>query len=303
MVNVFLFVTAVLVWGTTWFAITFQIGVVPIEWSLVYRFGLAAVLFFVYALARGNSLRFSKAQHLAFLGLGFFTFSSNYYLSYVAVEYVQSGLVAVMFSTLTILNIVNAIVFLKRPFEPRILLAALAGLSGIVLIFWREVDRLSLSDATMFGLTVALVAAVLASFGATIAATERIKALRLTEVNAWSMLYGTGFLTLAALISGSAPAWDGSAGYVISLAYLVLGGTITAFMCYLALIARVGPERAGYIAVAFPVVAIIVSTIFEDYVWTPTAAAGLVLVLAGNLIVLRGRRARSAKAPLPIISE
>lgn len=302
MVNVLLFVTAVLVWGTTWIAITFQLGVVPIEWSLVYRFGLAAALFFAYALVRGNSLRFSKAQHTAFLGLGLFTFSSNYYLSYVAVGHVQSGLVAVMFSTLTIMNIVNAIIFLKRPFEPRILFAALAGLAGITLIFWREVDSLSLSDSTMLGLSLAFLAAVLASFGATVAASDRIKVLRLTEVNAWSMLYGTAFLIVGAILAGKPPAWEGSLSYGLSLGYLVVGGTVVAFMCYLALIVRIGPERAGYTAIAFPVVAIIVSTLFEGYVWSLTTALGLILVLGGNLIILRSPRVR-AKAPLPIVSD
>ena len=289
------YLTSVLIWGTTWYAIKLQLGVVPIEWSLIYRFVLAVVLLFGLCQVTGRRLRFGRADHVMFAGLGVFLFSTNYYLSYLGVEYLTSGLVAVLFSTLTIMNIINAAIFLKRPMAPSLLVGALAGLTGLALVFWPEVGSLELGGATLTGIGIGLLAPLSASFGGTLAATQRIKSLPIIQVNAWGMLYGVGLTTIATLASGSRPVWDPSPVYSWALVYLAVFGTVIAFIAYLKLIARAGPERAGYMAVGFPIVALLVSTLFEDFVWTLPAVAGVALVLGGNVLVLRQPKAKTVQ--------
>ena len=139
MTNFLLYAAAVLIWGTTWFAIKLQLGVVPIEWSLVYRFFAASLILFVFAILTKRRLRYTLSDHKVFAGLGLLLFGVNYYLSYLGTAHLTSGLVAVVFSTVTLMNIINAALFLKRPLELSVVAASIIGLVGIGLIFWPEV--------------------------------------------------------------------------------------------------------------------------------------------------------------------
>jgi len=286
--NILLYLTAVLIWGTTWFAITFQLGTVPIEWSLVSRFALAATILFAICLATGRSLKFPRRAHLVFFGLGVFLFSTNYYFSYLGVAFITSGLVAVVFSTLPLMNILNSRVFLKRKLEMEVVIASVIGIGGIVLVFWPELGNSN--DRSLAGIAIALIATYLASVGNIIAGTKPAAKLAMLPMNAWGMLYGTGFLTLYSIFNGNPPAFDSTPAYVWSLIYLSIFGTIIAFTSFLELIRRIGPERAGYISVAFPIVALTISTFFEGYQWTLHAVLGMVLVLGGNYFILRTKQ-------------
>lgn len=285
--NILLYLTTVLIWGTTWYGIKMQLTGVPIEWSLIFRFGLATALLFAYCLVTRRKLKFPLSDHKTFITLGFFLFSVNYYCSYRGVEFLTSGLVAVVFSTLSIMNILNAAIFLKRPLEPRILAASLIGLGGIGLIFWPELETVSLSDATIIGVGVTLFGTWMASLGQIVVASERARALPLIRLNAWGMLYGVIFITAYTLASGVPFAFDTSPGYLGALVYLSVFGTIVAFLCFLALIKNIGAERAGYNAIGWPVVALLISTVLEGYQWTTPALAGMVMVLGGNILVLQ----------------
>ena len=295
--DILLYLVAVLIWGTTWFAITFQLGVVAIEWSLVYRFALATVLLFTICLATGRKLKFPRRAHLVFLGLGAFLFSSNYYFSYLGVAYITSGLVAVVFSTLPLMNIFNGRVFLKRRLEPPIVVASLVGIGGIALMFWPELGAGAGNDKALLGMVIVLIATYLASLGNTIAAGRSASKLPELSMSAWGMLYGTGFLTAASLLNGNPVLFETTAPYIWSLFYLALFGPVIAFTSYLELIKRIGAERAGYISVAFPVVALAISTFFEGYQWSIPAALGVMLVLGGNVYILRTRQKKVEQRP------
>ncbi|MCH8171951.1 MAG: DMT family transporter [Proteobacteria bacterium] len=295
--DILLYLVAVLIWGTTWFAITFQLGVVAIEWSLVYRFALATVLLFAICLVTGRKLKFPRRAHLVFLGLGAFLFSSNYYFSYLGVAYITSGLVAVVFSTLPLMNIFNGRVFLKRRLEPAIVIASLVGIGGIALMFWPELGAGADNDKALLGMVIVLIATYLASLGNTIAGGRSASKLPVLSMSAWGMLYGTGFLTAASLLNGNPVAFEITKPYIFSLVYLALFGTVIAFTSYLELIKRIGAERAGYISVAFPVVALAISTFFEGYQWSIPAALGMVLVLGGNVYILRTRQKKVEPRP------
>jgi drug/metabolite transporter (DMT)-like permease len=295
--DIVLYLVTVLIWGSTWFAITFQLGTVPIEWSLVYRFALAAVLLWAFCLVTKRPLKFPKAAHARFFGLGVFLFSLNYFLIYEGTRHVPSGLVAVLFSLLPLLNILNGMVFLKRPGNRAVAMVSLIGLVGVGFIFWPELEGFSLQDATLLGVVLVLLGAYSASLGNTIASADALRNISVIQTTAWGMLYGTVFLTTFALFNGNAPVFDDSFAYVSSLLYLSIFGTIVAFVCYFLLIKRITVERASYITIAFPLVALTISTFFEDYQWSLAAAIGMVLVLGGNYYILRTRQKKIERRP------
>ena len=289
MTNALLYATTVIVWGATWFAIEFQLGDVAIEVSLAYRYFGAATLLFVWCLLRGLRLRFDFGAHRYFLLMGVFLFGLNYVLTYQAQVYLTSALSAIVFSSMLWMNIVNSRIFLGTRIESSTWIGAVFGLLGIVVIFWPEVRQISLTDRTVLGASLTLGGAFVASFGNIISQRAQQHGFPIIQSNAWGMAYGGLLLTLSAVIQGKPFTFDTSTGYVISLAYLSLFGSVIGFGCYLTLLGRIGAHRAGYVVVMFPIVALIISAVFEDLAIDTHILVGAAIALAGNLLVLVGR--------------
>jgi len=286
MQGTFYYLLAVLIWGSTWYAIRFQLGVVDESVSLVYRFGLAAVLLICWCLLRGISLRFKRRDHLAMAAQGACLFSINYLLFYWCTGVITSGLVAVIFSTVIVMNIFNGAIFLKRSIQPLVLLAALIGLVGIVMVFWDEIQNAqgARQDDVLGGLGIGLVATFFASLGNILSARNQSVGLPVVQTNAIGMAYGALIMTLYAWITGTTFTMDWSAPYVLSLLYLSVFGSIIAFGAYLTLVGQIGADRAAYATVLFPIVALFISSIFEGFQWTSLSITGVALVLMGNVL-------------------
>lgn len=291
--SVSLYLFSVVIWGSTWFAIKFQLGVVAAEVSLVYRFGLAALILLLFCLLSGRGLKYSSRQH-GFIALqGLFLFSSNYLVFYWATGLLTSGIVALMFSTVILMNIVNGALFMRSPVRPRVIVGACFGIAGIAAIFWSEVSGVGDNADTWRGLWMCLLATWFASVGNIISARNQKNAIPVVQTNAWGMAYGALIMAAYAMVSGVPFNYEPGLSYSLSLVYLAVFGSILAFGCYLTLVGRIGADKAAYAAVLFPVIALGLSTLFEDYQWTLRAGFGFVLVLLGNYIVLT----RSSPAP------
>ena len=282
-----LYALTVLIWGTSWLAIKFQLGVVAPEVSVVYRFALAAAIMLGFCLFARRRMAFSPADH-GFMALqGVFLFSTNYFLIYLGSQYLTTGLVAVAFSTIVVMNIAGHSLLFRAALRPRVVAGAALGLGGITLVFWPEVAAFDLSRAGTLGLVLSLAGTASASLGMlTSAWSQRRRALPVIQSNAYGMLYGGIFVTLLTLLRGSPFAFDPAWPYVLSLLYLAVFATVVGFWSYLTLLGRIGADRAAYATVLFPVVALALSTWFEGFEWTLLAALGVGLVLLGNLLIL-----------------
>ena len=289
--NSLLYVITVLIWGSTWLAIKYQLGVVSPELSVAYRFFLASLLLFLFCMWKKLPLRFSARQH-AFIALqGLLLFSANYILVYFAEGFVTSGLVAVIFSSIIILNVLFGAVLLGSPVRGRVVLGALVGIGGLALIFWHELAGFDLRGGPALGLTLAVISSVSASLGNIVSARNQREQIPVIQTNAYGMAYGATFTLLIALSRGVEFTFDPSPGYVASLLYLALFGSVVAFGSYLTLLGRIGADRAAYITIVFPVIALLLSALFEGLEFNPAQLLGVALVLGGNLIVLQRKKA------------
>ena len=282
----FLYVTTVLIWGSTWYAITLQLGVVDPVVSVAYRFALAAAVLMAWCLVRGKDLRYSARDHVWMAVQGLFLFCANYAFFYVATGYVTSGLVAVVFSTIAAWNLLFARLLFGTPVGGRVLGGAMLGIFGLALVFWPEIEVLGLSGNATLGLALCIIATVLASLGNMTSARNQRRGLPVLQTNAYGMAYGAVFTAVYAAWTGRAFLWDGSIDYLWSLVYLAVFGPVLGFGAYLTLLGRIGSGRAAYAAVLFPGVALSMSVALEDYAFTPLAAVGAGLVLSGNVLVL-----------------
>lgn len=287
--NNLLFGATVLIWGTTWYAIKMQLGVVEPDVSVAYRYLLAAAVLIAFCLATGRTLRLPLRHHPWIAAQGLFLFSLNYILFYLATYTLTTGVAAVVFSAIAVMNILNGAVLFGTAIERRVLAAAGLGLAGIALVFWRDLSALDLTGGPMIGLGLALLATFSASLGNMASLRNQRAGLPVIEVNALGMAYGAVFTTAIVLFRGAPITFDPSPGYVGSLVYLALFGSVLAFGFYLTLLGRIGAGRAAYAAVVFPLVALVISTFLEDFQWTAPALIGVALILGGNVLVLKPR--------------
>jgi drug/metabolite transporter (DMT)-like permease len=289
--NVLLYLITVFIWGTTWLAIKFQLGVVAPELSIAYRFAVASVLLFIFSFVRRLSLRFDWRTH-GFMALqGLLLFSINYIMVYMAEIYLTSGLVAIIFSMLIIMNVIFGAILLHNPVRLRVVIGAVVGLCGLTLVFWPELSSFDVSSELALGMILAFMGAVSASLGNIVSARNQVHKLPIIQTNAFGMAYGAAFMLVLALFRGAKLEFDPSADYVVSLLYLAVFGSVVGFGSYLTLLGRIGPDRAAYVTVLFPVIALLLSTLFEGMTWSLTQFAGVALVIIGNVIVLTKIRA------------
>lgn len=291
--NPFLYILTVLIWGSTWIAIKWQLGVVPAPVSIAYRFWIAAAVLLLILLAMRKPVRPPGQAWRYLIAQGFALFCCNFLCFYYASHWISSGLVAVVFSTAPLWNSINGRLFLGRAVQPQVILGALLGLAGIALLFLPQMNGLRADDGMLRGLGLALLGTLFFSTGNLL--SSRMQALGLTPLltNTWAMFFGAGILTATAFLFSLPLAIEPSVRYVGSLLYLAIPGSVIGFTAYLLLVGRLGPERAAYCTVLFPVVALTISTVFEGYRWSALAFGGLACVLAGNLLAFLPLRSRT----------
>lgn len=285
--NLFLYVLTVLIWGTTWIALKLQLGVVAIPVSIVYRFGLAALVLFAVLLLSRKLQVMNKRGHLICLAQGLCLFCVNFMCFLTASQWVPTGLIAVVFSTATLWNALNARVFFKQKIARNVIAGGALGLLGLALLFWPELSGHTATPQTLLGLGLALIGTMCFSAGNMLSSLQQKVGLKPLTTNAWGMLYGAGMLAVYCAFNGIPFDMEWNTRYIGSLLYLVIPGSVIGFTAYLTLVGRMGPERAAYCTVLFPLVALNVSAFVEGYQWTAPALAGLVLVMLGNVLVFR----------------
>ena len=288
--NWFLYSLTVLIWGSTWIGIKYQLGEVDPMASIAHRFALAALLIALFLVLRRQSLRLQLRHHPFLLLQGLCLFCGNYYFVYNAELVLASGLVAVVFAGIMMANVVNGAIFLGARIQLGVVVGGIIGLAGMGTVFWPELRALSLEDENFVALLYCLAGTMLASFGNIIAARNKLQQVPLLPGNVWAMGYGALAMYGAALVSGAPITVLWTPAYILSLLYLVIFGSIIAFWAYLTLIGNIGADRAGYANLVFPLVALAISTWLEGYQWTLTAVFGLGLVLVGNWLVMRAQR-------------
>jgi drug/metabolite transporter (DMT)-like permease len=283
-VNILLYAVTVLIWGTTWIAIKWQLGSVPPPVSIAWRFGIAALVLFALLRLMRRPIWPPRAAWRYLVAQGLALFCVNFLCFYYAEQVVPSGLVAVVFSTAPLLNSINGRLFMGRPLQPRAIAGAALGLVGIVCLFLQQMSGHLGEHAVWFGLAIAFLGTLCFSAGNLLSSRMQSMGLHPFATNSWAMLIGASVLTIGSALAGFSFAVEPDVRYLGALAYLAVFGSVIGFTAYLMLVGRIGPERAAYSTVLFPIVALAASTVFEGYQWTGLAVVGLVLVVAGNLV-------------------
>lgn len=283
-------VICTLCWGTTWFAITLQLGVVDPIVSVVYRFAFASLLLFGWCALRSERIALTRAQHFAALGVGVSTFAINYALVYIAEQWVTSAVVAVLFATMAFANLIGfRIAFGQRP-ALLAWCAASLGIAGVALLAWEEVASAHFNAQAITGIVLTLIGVAFSVLGNIFARRGEMAGTTVASSTAWAMGYGAAALAIYALLTGKAWSIEPTWGYWLSFLHLSVNGSVVAFLLYYGLARRRGYATASYISALAPALAMLVSSLFEHKTWGFVALGGVVLLLAGQILLLRTRR-------------
>ena len=288
--NLSLFLACVAIWGTTWLAITFQLGPVAPEISVSHRFLFAALVIAAWCRLRGLPLKFTRAEHAALALMGVAMYGISYIFVYHAELHVASGLVAIGYSASPLLSTLGMRLFFGQAVTARMALGSALGIAGISLVYWPEFARPVDNGSMALGAAFTLLAVLLSTAGGLLAHRNYERKLHGWPTMAWSMGYGALSALIVALALGRSYTIDLSAPYLLSLAYLSLFGSVLTFAAWLTLVGRIGAPRASYVGVMAPVMALFVSTLFEGFLWHPLTVAGVAVSIAGNVLVLGGRK-------------
>ena len=271
-------------WSTSWLPLKGQIGSVDPEISILWRFIIASVICFIISKFQNLNLIFPLKIHFKMALMGFFMFSTNFTLFYYASEHVASGLLAVVWSMTSIINIfMVAIISRSKPNYVQ-LLASIIGLFGITLIF---IPELKVSELALQSLIMCIIGTVSFCSGNLVSRSLQNENIPVMSANSFGMMYGCLVLILYALILDHPFKISFETYYLAGLLWLSIVSTVLTFTCYLTLLGRIGPGQVGYATIVFPIFALLISTIFENYVWTPLAFVGVSLVILGNLIMTK----------------
>jgi drug/metabolite transporter (DMT)-like permease len=284
-----LYATTVAVWGASWIALKSQIGVVAPEVSTLWRFLIAVAVMVLWVAWRREPMRFSSRDHALFAATGACMFSLNFVCFLYGGAHLPSGLMAVVFSLASVLNLLLGAAVLREPIEPRVAAGGFLGATGVGLLYWPEIAGAGYGAKALAGLGFCIAGTLFFCLGNLASTVIQRRDVPILAANAWGMAYGVAVLTAVSLVRGRAFTVEWTPVYLGSLIYLALFASVVAFACYLTLLRRIGAARAGYATVLFPVIALAISTLVEGYRWTPMAMLGAALAMAGNVLVLRRR--------------
>ena len=281
-----LYATVVILWGASWLPLRLQLGVVSPEVSAMWRFLLGGLVVFGWLIAVRGRVAFPLADHGRFAILGATMFSFNFVSAYYAGFHLNGGLLAVLFSLTAVINPIYAALLGRGGLNLRVVSGAVIGVIGVALLFGPKIVAVDGQAGTLTGVLLMLLSILIFSTGNMFSAAFQARGLPVLSANAWSMLYGTAFIALFALAKGQPFIVEWTPKYVLSILWLAIAGTAIGFFAYVTLIGRIGTGRTGYVTVLMPLVALVLSTFFEGYVWTIYAFFGVALVMLGNAIVL-----------------
>ena len=282
--NIFLYFIMILAWGFSWIAIKWQHGVVDMEVSIFYRFAIAGCLMFMLGFLFKKIQKVKPQHHLFFALQGLCLFCCNFLAFYSSTSYIASGLTAVVMATAPIFNAIHGKFFYKTATSNNFWLGIGVGLAGISLLFISDLMKTNWSADVLIGLFYALLGTWCFSMGNMISIRNTRNKILPYTATSYAMVYGCLALLIIISLKGLPFKIDTNIQYLGSLLYLAIPASVIGFTVYLILVDRIGANNAAYLLVITPIVALLVSSVFEDYQWTIFSTIGLTLVVIGNIL-------------------
>ena len=286
MSSLFYFVACALIWGSTWHAINFQLDYGSPTYAVAFRFLLASLLLWIFICWRRIPTRFSRTQHVRMALAGVFLYTLDYSFLYAAQQHIMGAFLAILSTSVIYFNVVLRRLLLRKPIRTEVVIGASFGLVGITAIFMPELQSLDAASTLTLGLLLALCSFLSASIG-NIISESLLEDVPVVVFNCLSMGYGSVIILVGLGVFGVPWSWPTAPEFYLALSYLAIFGSVLAFGCYMLLVKRMGSDKAAYVVLVYPVIALLIATLFEGYQWTFLAIVGVCFIVLGNYLALR----------------
>ncbi|MDC0074673.1 DMT family transporter [Alphaproteobacteria bacterium] len=285
---IILYLITTIAWGSAFYFSKIQIGEIPIEWSIIYRFMIASAILFIIAVIKNKKILFNIYNHIYFFVFGLLLFSLHFFAVYKSTSYILSGLTAISFSTIVIFNVFFSIIFFKHKVNLSLIFGSLLGVTGVIFIFLNEFNNISITKFTIIGVFLGIIAAIIASLGNVLSEYfHKSNGNIIIQSTAWGMIYGIIIMLFITLFSNTGPpSIIFEFNYLGPLFYLGIFCTAIAFWSYISLLKSIGASRAGYAWIIAPLIALLISSIYESFNWNIYAILGIIFILMGNIFIL-----------------
>ncbi|WP_313682260.1 EamA family transporter [Pantoea sp.] len=285
--NLMLYLAVVVIWGTTWIAIFLQqeAANTPVFVAVFWRFLLASLVMLVMLKLIRRLKKLDAQDHLFCLLQGCCVFGFNFVCFYHAAAWISSGLESVIFSMAVLYNALNSWIFFRQRPSFRLLPAAILGLGGIVALFWGDIRAAHPAPQLLWGVGLSALGTLGFSFGNMISTRHQRRQRDVLTTNSYAMLYGALIMAVLAVLNGDSLAPAFNLQWLGAMSYLAIFGSVLGFGAYFTLVGRIGASQAAYSTLLFPLVALTLSTLYEGYQWHNNAIVGLVMILAGNMVM------------------
>ncbi len=280
------FIAIYFIWGTTYLGIRFAIETIPPFFMGGTRFMAAGIVLFVWSYIKypqkpgWTELRFAVLSGILmfFVGGGSVIWTE---------QYIPSGFAALVVATIPVWMVLFDW-FYTRSRRPgtKTIIAIIFGISGV--IFLGKADDTILIHSSINSYPVALNIIILSigalSWAAGSIYTRHTKpTLPIVYISSIQMIAGGSVFFLAGLISGELSQitiYEISAISLISLLYLIIPGTLIAYISYIWLLKNSTPAKVGAYAFFNPLVAVIIGAVFagEPVTSNMLLAAGFILL-------------------------
>ena len=288
LLNILIYSCVVLIWGGSFLAIEYQLGIVPESTSILFRYIAASIIIFsICIIIKKPMFKFPLKYHVLFFIVGLFFFSLNYLFIYKAQNYLTSGTTAVAFAMCLFFSQINSKIFLGIKLKLKTTMGGIIGVFGIILLFSSSIFSEQGEYNKLFGVSLILSASYIVSLATIATAKINLKNIPILQANAWAMVYGTIINLFLLICTGSKIVFDPRISYWISFGYLVIISSIIGFILYFLLVKRIGPEKSSYFAIMSPMIAVLISIFAENLEITLTLISGVFFVLIGNYIAIK----------------
>lgn len=281
-----LFTACVLIWGSTWLAITYQLGEISPAYSVAFRYCIAVTILGGFCWYKRLAMHLPLSLHFKIVVVGVCMYALNYMLVYHSQKYIISAWAAVLSCCIIYLNVFFRKVLLKKPVRTEVLIGGFVGISGLVCLFWPELAGMELETAFMLGVVLSLLSSTAASLGNVVSESALNNGAPIIQLNFYAMLYGLPVSFGYAILAGDAFVIPTQISYWLSLLYLGVFGSVLAFGAYMKLVQNMGSDKSAYVVLMYPLVALLLSTLYEGYQWQFIGFVGVGLLLIGNMIAM-----------------
>lgn len=277
------FIVLCLIWGSTWMAIKIGLTSAPPLWGASIRFMIAIAILYGIIIIKKYKIP-KKIKDLMRIGYpGLFAYGISYALIYLAEQYINSAMTAVLFASFPLFVALISLKLLKdEKVNPIAWGGLVLGFLGIVVISY---DSLQTSQFMFLGAMLALASSFSASYS-TVLIRLSIKGKNIVVAMAIQMTLGLIPLLLAAIIFEDIHDFQMVAETIWSILYLAILGTVIAFFGYYWLLARAKAVVVSLITFVAPIISILIGVVgFSETLSNGVILGGLMILLSVLMVI------------------